>query len=100
MIIENRKMIIGRAVRSFVCLSLCVAPALANDHHVVMGESIQAAILQSQDGDHVYVYEGVYSEALDLLGKDIEVRAIAGPDLTVLDANGLGAPVVLSLIHI
>ena len=94
MIVENRKMIIRRAVRSFVCLSLCVAPALANDHHVVMGESIQAAILQSQDGDHVYVYEGVYSEALDLLGKDIEVRAIAGPDLTVLDANGLGAPVV------
>jgi hypothetical protein len=94
MTVKNTNMLFVRWAMGTSFLSMFAAPALANDHHVVIGESIQAAIEQSQDGDHIYVYEGVYLEALDFQGKDIEVRAIAGADFTVLDANGLGAPVV------
>ena len=85
---------VSESILTLGLFALISAKANAGDQHVVMGESIQSAIDQCQDGDHVYVYEGVYYESLDFKGKGLEVRAIAGANLTVLDANGLGTPVV------
>jgi len=42
----------------------------------------------------VVVAAGTYFEQLDFSGKSLEVRSIEGPDTTILDASGLGGPVV------
>jgi len=42
----------------------------------------------------VVVAQGTYAEAIDFDGQDIAVRSIDGADLTIIDATGLGAPVV------
>ena len=70
------------------------APVVANDHVVVGGESIQAAIEGAVDGDRILVHEGLYFEALDFGGKQLEVIGVAGAEFTVLDATGTGAPAV------
>ncbi len=42
----------------------------------------------------VIVMGGTYNEAIDFGGKDLEVTGVEGSDSTVIDATGLGAPVV------
>ncbi|MCP4845912.1 MAG: hypothetical protein GY901_12575, partial [Actinomycetia bacterium] len=42
----------------------------------------------------VVVAGGTYSEAIDFSGKDLEVTGVDGPDNTIIDASGLGTPVV------
>jgi len=61
--------------------------AVAGDHVVVGGESIQAAIGLAADGDRILVHEGLYLEALDLEGKRLEIIAVRGVEFTVLDAT-------------
>ena len=83
--------------RSGLSLSLTAAFALtavANDHVVVSGQSIQAAIESASDGDRILVHEGLYLEALDLRGKRLEVIAVSGAEYTVLDATLSDAPAV------
>lgn len=82
---------------SGLTLSLAIilaAPSAANDHIVVAGESVQAAIESASDGDRILVHAGVYYEALDLGGKQLEVIGVSGAEFTMLDARETGAPVV------
>ncbi len=57
-------------------------------------DSIQEAIAAANSGDEIVVEPGLYSEAIDFLGKGIAVRSSAGPEVTTIDATGLEAPVV------
>ncbi len=52
--------------------------------------TIQAAIQASADGDTVLVSPGTYFENIDFLGKAIVVRSVAGPSITIIDANRAG----------
>jgi len=54
---------------------------------------IQDAIDVAADGDVVVVFPGTYG-AIDFLGKDLVVRALAGPTLTTIDGTGSGGPAV------
>lgn len=47
--------------------------------------SIQDCITASTDGDECLVNSGTYSESLNMMGRAIAVRSIAGPHLTILD---------------
>lgn len=79
-------------------LVAAASPAFAGDvsaqplvRHVVPGESVQAAIDASADGDVVELATGAWTEDVDFRGKAITLRG-RGPD-TVLHGTGLG-PVV------
>ncbi len=50
--------------------------------------AIQDAIDDAEDGDVVCVSPGTYVEAIDFLGKAIEVIGLDGPASTVIDADG------------
>lgn len=78
-------------------LVLCIgnAVAWAADFSVAPGQSIQAAIQQAATGDRILLQPGTYFEAIDLLGKGIEVIG-AGAASTVLDASGLGTSAIRS----
>jgi hypothetical protein len=52
--------------------------------------TIQAAINAAVDGDEVVIAPGTYNEAINFSGKAITVRGEAGPDVTTIDATGLG----------
>lgn len=54
---------------------------------------IQQAINASASGDTIEVYPSTYMENLDLLGKDVHVRANAGLGSVIVDGGGLG-PVI------
>ncbi|MCZ6493803.1 MAG: hypothetical protein O6933_06960 [Planctomycetota bacterium] len=73
-----------------LCVTLC-GPAVADILHV-LGDyrTIQAAIDAAMDGDEVEVHPGIYNETINLLGKAITVRSSDGPDVTIIDATGLG----------
>ena len=56
--------------------------------------SIQAAVDYASDGDEILVAPGVYTEddpdhVVDLLGKSITLRSSDGPDVTVIDGEGV-----------
>ena len=56
--------------------------------------SIQAAVDYASDGDEILVAPGVYTEddpdhVVDLLGKSITLRSSDGPDLTIIDGEGV-----------
>lgn len=55
--------------------------------------NIQSAIDASRNGDTVVVDAGTYFERIDFRGRDILVRSVRGPGLTVIDGAGAG-PVV------
>jgi hypothetical protein len=74
--------------------SVAASPASAADHVVQPGQSIQAAIALSQDGDRILVQPGTYLEAIDNLGKAIEIVGTGGAAVTVIDATGLGTSAV------
>ena len=54
---------------------------------------IQDAIDASTDGDVVLVFPGSYAP-IDFVGKELVVRSIGGPGLTVIDASTVGGPAV------
>src|SRR5215470_14292981 len=55
--------------------------------------TIQDAIAAAANGDTVQVAPGTYVENLNFLGKAILVTSEQGPDVTIIDGNGVG-PVV------
>lgn len=53
--------------------------------------TIQAAIdAAATKGDEIVVAPGTYNEAINYLGKNINLHSADGPDVTVIDASGLG----------
>ena len=52
--------------------------------------TIQEAIDAAMDGDEVEVHPGTYNETINFLGKAITVRSSDAPDVTTIDATGLG----------
>jgi len=72
------------------------AIAKADTFHVYPGESIQTAIDgASFTGDEIIVHPGTYSEAIDFWGKAIWLHSSDGPEVTIIDATGLAASVVV-----
>ncbi|QDU85822.1 hypothetical protein Pla163_29630 [Planctomycetes bacterium Pla163] len=67
--------------------------ALATDIPVAPGQSIQAAIDASANGDRILVQPGTYLETIDFAGKAIDVVGVGGAGLTTLDGQASG-PVV------
>lgn len=59
-------------------LAVCV-PSISADPlkwHVWPGESIQSAVDGATDGDSIYVHEGVYDEAIEINGIDLNLVAV------------------------
>jgi hypothetical protein len=56
--------------------------------------TVQAGIDSAAAGDTVLVFPGIYQEAITFRGKDVVVRSLAGPEQTILDADGFGQRVV------
>jgi hypothetical protein len=52
--------------------------------------TIQSAIDAAADGNRVVVDPGVYAERIDFLGKRVNVESRDGPEVTVIDGEGLG----------
>lgn len=66
-------------------------PALSEDIFVPEDyDTIQGAIDAATSGDRILVAPGTYFEHLDYLGKAVELKSQAGPELTVIDANKSG----------
>ncbi len=91
------------------CLSLAgTGIAVADEIHVYEGESIQAVIDASSDGDEIIVHPGTYNEAIDFLGKAIRLQAenpssqLPDPmdpaQASILDATGLAQTSVIKCI--
>ena len=55
--------------------------------------SIQRAIDASIPGDVVLVAPGVYHERIDFHGHAVEVRSAGGPEVTIIDGDGVSAVV-------
>lgn len=84
--------------KTHTCLmsfAIYAASAAAADIHVP-GDApdIQAAIDLAEHGDQVIVASGVWTGAVDFLGKSIVVVASSGPSDTVIDGAGLPGFVV------
>ncbi|MDY7107186.1 MAG: right-handed parallel beta-helix repeat-containing protein [Planctomycetota bacterium] len=56
--------------------------------------TIQEAIDAAEDGDEIIVAPGTYPEAIDLLGKAVWLHSSDGPDVTTIEATGLGSAAV------
>ena len=52
--------------------------------------TIQAALVVAVSGDEILVEPGLYNELLDFLGKDVELRSVAGAATTIVDGEDLG----------
>jgi hypothetical protein len=52
--------------------------------------SIQTAIDNASDTDEIVVAPGNYNEAIHFLGNAITLRSSDGPEVTIIDASGLG----------
>jgi len=79
-------------IRLAVCMlvpALSVAvPAVGGTHYVSPGQSIQAAIDASSNGDEIEVAPGTYGEAINFNGKAIRLYSTAGPNDTTIDGSG------------
>ncbi len=77
---------------SILCLALCSLVYSADRHVPGDYPTIQAAINAAEDGDTVMVAPGRYTgdgnRDIRLWGKDIVVRSVSGPEVTVLDVEG------------
>ena len=83
---------------ALVWIAILVGPATAQGVLTVPGQysTIQDAINAALDGDTVLVAPGSYVETIDFIGKSVTVASVAGPDVTVIDGNNLGAVVTFS----
>lgn len=81
-------------MKSFMNLALGATVLVASTAHaadplVTTGQSIQTAIAAAANGDRVLVEPGIDAEAIDTLGKSIEIVGVWGPGSTTIDATGL-----------
>lgn len=77
------------------CLVGGTVPAVADTLHVPSEfATIQAAIDAAKGGDLILVAPGTYGEAINLLGKAIELRSELGSVVTVIDGKSLGSSVI------
>ncbi len=78
-------------------LALVFAAPMATADQVLLhpGESIQAAINAASDGDEIILAAGTYTQWLSFEGKAVTVRSESGPEMTTINAAGLGECVVL-----
>jgi len=67
---------------------MAASPVLAAVINVGPGQSIQAAIEASVNGDEIVVARGTYKEAIDFLGKAVRLHSSAGPVVTIIDGDG------------
>jgi hypothetical protein len=70
-----------------VFMMALTGPANAITHYVSPGESIQAAIDASSNGDEIEVAPGTYYEAINFNGKAVRLYSSGGPDVTIIDAS-------------
>ncbi len=82
------------AVFMFMLALVLAVPAAAVTRYVSPGQSIQAAINDSNDGDEIEVSPGTYNEAINFIGKAIRLYSSGGPEVTTIDATGLSSSVV------
>ncbi len=54
---------------------------------------IQSVLEAAQDGDTVLVSPGTYEENVSFLGKSVELRSAARPEITIIDGGGLESTV-------
>ncbi|MAD33419.1 MAG: hypothetical protein CMJ88_06640 [Planctomycetes bacterium] len=73
---------LGLLLAAAPCASAQAGPTLTvpTDH-----PTIQAAIAAAPSQATILVLPGTYSEVLDLQGKEVQLRSVAGPSLTVID---------------
>ncbi len=57
--------------------------------------SIQLAIEAAIDADTVLVAEGIYTENINFIGKNIVVKSVSGPELTTIDGGQNGSTVLM-----
>jgi Chlamydia polymorphic membrane protein (Chlamydia_PMP) repeat len=77
--------------------ALCVPPRAAPPTTIHVPSdycTIQEAIGAAPPGAEIVVAPGTYNEAIDFIGKAIHLRSSAGPQVTAVDATGLGTSVV------
>lgn len=93
---QRRALPVSRALRLLAVLAAATAPAGAQSTIRVPADqpTIQLAIDAAVNGDTVLVADGRYEEALDLLGKAIEVRSENGAATTTVDGGGQARYVV------
>ncbi|MFW5653271.1 MAG: choice-of-anchor Q domain-containing protein, partial [Planctomycetota bacterium] len=79
-----------------LAVSAFCTPFVLADDLFVPGDfaTIQEAIAAAENGDNVIVSPGTYAEAIDFLGKAIDVRSTDGAETTIIDADGTGLPTV------
>ena len=82
--------------REILCVVGLTATVAAAEIRTVPADhdTIQEAIIASADGDEIVVSPGVYAEALDLLGKRITLRSLAGRDVTILDGGSINTNIM------
>ncbi len=85
----------SRAYLTVAVLTLLLSTTFGQTGLLVPGTfpTIQSAINAANNGDVVQVAPGTYVETLDFLGKTIEVVSFGGPQVTIIDAAGLGTVV-------
>lgn len=77
-------------------LSSLILPSLVLSRTIIIPRdypTIQQGITAAVNGDSVLVDTGAYTESIHFQGKQIVVRSIRGPDVTIIDPN-LSGPVV------
>src|SRR5262245_27005056 len=77
------------------CLWLCFSSAVSLKAATIIRvpadqPTIQSAIASASSGDIVQVAPGTYLENLNFLGKAVRVTSEHGPNVTIIDGNGIG----------
>ncbi len=72
-----------------ICLLVAVISGRAGavTFYVNPGDSIQASIDASSNGDEIEVSPGTYYEAINFKGKAVRLYSSGGPDITIIDAS-------------
>ena len=78
----------GLAVQFFVDADNCPGPGSGTQADPFC--SIQTAIGNAASTTDIVVEPGTYYESIDFLGKTINLRSSGGPEVTIIDAAGLG----------
>lgn len=85
---------------AIIVMAWTIKPASAETFHVP-GDypTIQVAINATADyRDEIVIAPGTYNESLLLISKSITIRSSHGPEVTAIDADGLGLPVAVILL--